>query len=50
MMSVGTAVANEMVFLHERGEKTSMYSIFVTNGAHIAALIGGYIGQAGGWQ
>ncbi|THV52413.1 hypothetical protein BGAL_0080g00010 [Botrytis galanthina] len=50
MMSVGTAVANEMVFLHERGEKTSMYSIFVTNGGHIAALIGGYIGQAGGWQ
>ncbi|KAF7945046.1 hypothetical protein EAE96_009829 [Botrytis aclada] len=50
MMSVGTAVVNDMFFLHERGEKTGVYSIFVTNGAHIAALIGGYIGQAGGWQ
>lgn len=50
MMSVGTAIVNDMFFFHERGEKTGIYSIFVTNGAHIAALIGGYIGQAGGWQ
>ncbi|TGO82316.1 hypothetical protein BPOR_0863g00010 [Botrytis porri] len=50
MMSVGTAVVNDMFFLHERGEKTGIYSIFVTNGAHIAAIIGGYTGQAGGWQ
>ncbi|TGO25401.1 hypothetical protein BPAE_0081g00350 [Botrytis paeoniae] len=49
MMSVGTAVANDMFFLHERGEKTGIYSIFVINGAYIAALIGGYICQAGGW-
>jgi MFS family permease len=38
MMSVGTAVVNDMFFLHERGEKTGVYSIFVTNGAHVAAL------------
>lgn len=38
MMSVGTACVNDMFFLHERGEKTGVYSIFVTNGAHVAAL------------
>lgn len=38
MMSVGTASVNDMFFLHERGEKTGVYSIFVTNGAHVAAL------------
>jgi MFS family permease len=38
MMSVGTACVNDMFFLHERGEKTGVYSIFVTNGAHIAAI------------
>lgn len=38
LMSVGTAVVNDMFFLHERGEKTGVYSIFVTNGAHVAAL------------
>lgn len=37
-MSVGTSVANDMFFLHERGEKTGVYSVFVTNGAHVAAL------------
>jgi MFS family permease len=38
MMSVGTACVNDMFFLHERGAKTGIYSIFVTNGAHVAAL------------
>lgn len=38
MMSVGTACVNDMFFLHERGEMTGVYSIFVTNGAHVAAL------------
>lgn len=37
-MSVGTAVVNDMFFLHERGEKTGVYTIFVTNGAHFAVL------------
>ncbi|KAJ5032242.1 uncharacterized protein L3040_008851 [Drepanopeziza brunnea f. sp. 'multigermtubi'] len=50
MMSVGTACVNDMFFLHERGEKTGVYSIFVTNGAHVAALIGGFLGGAAGWQ
>ncbi|KAF8847641.1 MFS general substrate transporter [Acephala macrosclerotiorum] len=50
MMSVGTACVNDMFFLHERGEKTGVYSIFITNGAHVAALIGGFLGQSAGWQ
>ncbi|KAK6596507.1 major facilitator superfamily transporter [Botrytis cinerea] len=41
MMSVGAFVVNDMLFLHELGGKTGIYSIFGTNGAHIAALIGG---------
>ncbi|KAJ7931296.1 major facilitator superfamily domain-containing protein [Mycena leptocephala] len=31
-------------------EKTGVYVIFVTNGAHIAALFGGFLGAAKGWQ
>ncbi|KUJ22913.1 MFS general substrate transporter [Mollisia scopiformis] len=50
MMSVGTACVNDMFFLHERGEKTGVYSLFVTNGAHVAALVGGFLGQSAGWQ
>lgn len=44
MMSVGTACVNDMFYLHERGEKTGVYSIFVTNGAHVAAL-GMFVGR-----
>ncbi|KAJ7672439.1 major facilitator superfamily domain-containing protein [Mycena polygramma] len=50
MMSVGTSCVNDMFFLHERGEKTGIYVIFVTNGAHVAALIGGFLGAAKGWK
>lgn len=38
MMAVGTTCLNDMFFLHERGEKTGVYTVFVTNGAHIAVL------------
>lgn len=50
MMSVGTSSVNDMFFLHERGGKTGIYSLFVTNGAHVAALVGGFLGQWAGWQ
>lgn len=38
MMSVGTACISDMFYLHERGAKVGVYTIFVTNGAHIAAI------------
>ena len=38
MMSVGTACVNDMFFLHERGKATGVYTIFITNGAHVAAV------------
>jgi MFS family permease len=38
MMSVGTSCVNDLFFLHERGEKMGVYSVFVTNGAHVAVL------------
>lgn len=37
-MSVGTAVVSDLFFLHERGEKTGIYTVFVTNGAHFAVI------------
>ncbi|GLB45032.1 putative sugar (and other) transporter [Lyophyllum shimeji] len=49
MMSVGTACVNDMFFMHERGEKTGVYTIFVTNGGHIAFLGGGFLAQKAGW-
>ncbi|EPE04869.1 mfs general substrate transporter [Ophiostoma piceae UAMH 11346] len=50
MMALGTPVLNDMFFMHERGEMTGVYTIFVTNGAHVAVLFGGYLGQYAGWR
>lgn len=48
MMSVGTTCVNDMFFLHERGEKTGIYTVFVSNGAHFAVITGGFIAVAAG--
>ena len=37
-MTVGTLVVNDLFFLHERGQKTGVYTLFITNGAHIAFM------------
>jgi MFS family permease len=38
MMAVGNAVVNDIFFLHERGMKTGIFTVFLTNGAHVAVL------------
>ena len=38
MMAVGPAVISDIFFLHERGATTGVYTVFITNGAHVAVL------------
>lgn len=38
LMALGPTCVNDMFFLHERGFKTGVYTIFITNGAHVAVL------------
>lgn len=42
-MGIGAAVVADMYFMHERGKYMGIYVVFVTNGAHLAAIVGGYI-------
>ncbi|KAF2219236.1 major facilitator superfamily domain-containing protein [Elsinoe ampelina] len=44
-MGVGAAVVADLYFLHERGRMMGVYTVFVTNGAHVAAMIGGPIAR-----
>src|SRR3978361_1242675 len=39
-------------FMHERGRYMGIYIVFVTNGAHIAAVVGGYtaLNHSLGWR
>lgn len=49
-VAIGGATICDLYCLHERGLYMGIYSFFVTNGAHAAALVGGYIAQYLGWK
>lgn len=49
-MGIGAACVADMFFMHDRGRYMGVYTVFVTNGAHVAALIGGPIAKFIGWR
>jgi len=44
-MGIGAAVVADLFFMHQRGRYMGIFVVFVTNGAHVAALIGGPIAK-----
>ncbi|KAH8821944.1 major facilitator superfamily domain-containing protein [Xylogone sp. PMI_703] len=49
-MALGAATVNDMFFLHEKGTKMGIWTVFLTNGAHFAPIIGGYLAQSAGYR
>lgn len=49
-MGIGAACVADMFFMHERGRFMGVYTVFVTNGAHVAGMIGGPIAKYLGWR
>ena len=49
-MGIGAACVADMFFMHERGKYMGIYTVFVTNGAHVAGMIGGPIAKYLGWR
>ncbi|KAF2157059.1 MFS general substrate transporter [Myriangium duriaei CBS 260.36] len=49
-MGVGAACVADLFFMHERGRYMGVFIVFVTNGAHVAAMIGGPVAQYLGWR
>jgi MFS family permease len=49
-VAIGAATICDMYFLHERGLYMGIYAFFLTNGPHIAPLIGGFIAENLGWR
>ncbi|KAI1089544.1 major facilitator superfamily domain-containing protein [Rostrohypoxylon terebratum] len=47
-MALGAATVNDMFFLHERGTKMGIWTVFSGNGAHVGAVFGGYLAQKAG--
>ena len=49
-MGIGAACVADMFFMHERGRYMGVYTVFVTNGAHVAGMVGGPIAKYLGWR
>ena len=49
-MGIGAAVVADLFFMHERGRYMGIYIVFVTNGAHLAAVVGGFTALNIGWR
>ena len=49
-MGIGASAVTDLFFVHERGRFMGIYIVFLTNGAHVAGMIGGPIAKYIGWR
>ncbi|KAG8163757.1 hypothetical protein KVR01_007054 [Diaporthe batatas] len=49
-IAIGAATICDLYFLHQRGFFMGIFTFFLTNGPHIAPLIGGFTAQNLGWR
>ncbi|KAJ9493834.1 hypothetical protein LTR99_011156 [Exophiala xenobiotica] len=49
-MAIGAAAVSDMYFMHERGRMMGIYVVFITNGAHVAAVCGGFTALHTSWR
>jgi len=49
-VAIGGATICDIYFLHERGSHMGIYTFFLTNGPHLAPLVGGFVAQNLGWR
>lgn len=49
-VAIGAATICDLYYMHERGVYMGIYTFFLTNGPHLAPLMGGYIAQYLDWR
>ncbi|PPR00070.1 hypothetical protein CVT24_008972 [Panaeolus cyanescens] len=47
-LGVGTVV--DLFYSHQRGKAMGFFTLMLTNGAHLAPIMGGYVAKAKGWR
>lgn len=50
VVALGAATICDLYFMHERGFYMGIFTFFLTNGPHLAPLIGGFTAQNIGWR
>jgi len=49
-MALGAVTVADLFFFHQRGRAMGCFTVMMTNGSHLAPIIGGLIGQFLGWR
>ncbi|KAF9894252.1 hypothetical protein FE257_007754 [Aspergillus nanangensis] len=49
-IAMGAATICDLYFVHQRGVYMGIYTLFLTNGAHLAPLLGGFVANSLGWR
>ncbi|XP_006461353.1 hypothetical protein AGABI2DRAFT_118249 [Agaricus bisporus var. bisporus H97] len=47
---LGAGTISDMCYIHQRGKAMGLYTVMLTNGAHLAPIIGGYVARSHGWR
>ncbi|KAK0936944.1 hypothetical protein LTR29_011529 [Friedmanniomyces endolithicus] len=48
--ALGAATVVDLFFFHQRGRAMGVYVVLMTNGSHLAPIVGGLVGQYLGWR
>ncbi|KAF9446143.1 MFS general substrate transporter [Macrolepiota fuliginosa MF-IS2] len=47
---LGAGTISDMCYMHQRGKAMGLYTVMLTNGGHLAPIIGGYVARSHGWR
>ncbi|KAF8058742.1 MFS general substrate transporter [Lyophyllum atratum] len=49
-LGLGAGTVVDVFFVHERGKAMGLFTLMLTNGAHLAPIVGGYVARDRGWR
>ncbi|RDB25095.1 hypothetical protein Hypma_007426 [Hypsizygus marmoreus] len=49
-LGLGATTVVDLFFVHERGKAMGIFTLMLTNGAHLAPIVGGYVAKDLGWR
>ncbi|KAG6828840.1 hypothetical protein H0H92_006599 [Tricholoma furcatifolium] len=49
-MGLGAGTVVDLFYVHERGKAMGVFTLMLTNGAHLAPIVGGYVARNLGWR
>ncbi|KAF5366026.1 hypothetical protein D9758_006737 [Tetrapyrgos nigripes] len=49
-LALGAGTVVDLFYVHQRGKAMGVFTLMLTNGAHLAPIVGGYVARDRGWR